>query len=61
MKRFLIGAALSLMACATTSSSTKPTAANDSGQVDAAKMSAVESAARWRGVSVYWVNPPRKP
>ena len=61
MTRFIAAAALSLMACATTASSTKPTSANDSGQPDYAKMSAVESAARWRGVSVYWINPPRKP
>jgi len=60
MRRFVAGAALSLMACATTASSTKPTSASDAGEVDAAKMAAVESAARWRGVSVYWINPPRK-
>ncbi|HRQ63365.1 MAG TPA: hypothetical protein PKZ76_00625 [Xanthomonadaceae bacterium] len=49
--------------CATTTTPTAHSgiaASNVSGQVDGDKMARVETVARRTGVTVVWVNPPRK-
>lgn len=60
--RALIAACLlvSFAGCAT-SSSTRTARSSTSGDIDTEKMASVETEARWRGVRVYWVHPPRKP